>query len=350
LHAQRLRTFVKRVPYLYRCLRWSRGLFSSIALRYHQVVFFFGVAKFLRDIDLLVASGSGQIQDSFGTAWDYPFDFFIWSLAAKLTKTRFVIISVGATPLKRRLSRFFFRAALHRAEFVSLRDCGSQELVHHLGYRGKTHVYPDLAHGLRFPRSGTEPGDNGSIVGINPLPVYHLYWTKSDESLYKNYVHKVADVAQWLLENQHKVSFFPTQIRSDPVVICDIMNLLRSRLSTTDLSRIHVADCSSVDDLLLEIDGLDLVIASRFHAILFSYLLNKPTVSLSYARKIDELLAELGQLPFCLSVYEFDLEAIKQKILLAEKVGKVGDTMPSRRIAKYRNDLDRQYRTILGLV
>jgi polysaccharide pyruvyl transferase WcaK-like protein len=52
-------------------------------------------------------------------------------------------------------------------------------------------------------------------------------------------------------------------------------------------------------------------VATRFHSLIFALKLAKPTIALSYARKIDSLMADLGLSEYCLAAGSIDTEALK---------------------------------------
>ena len=53
------------------------------------------------------------------------------------------------------------------------------------------------------------------------------------------------------------------------------------------------------------------VVATRFHNLMFALKLGKPTIALSYARKIDSLMGDLGLGEYCLPAGSIDVGALK---------------------------------------
>ena len=53
------------------------------------------------------------------------------------------------------------------------------------------------------------------------------------------------------------------------------------------------------------------MVATRFHNLIFALKLAKPTIALSYARKIDSLMGDLGLGEYCLPAGSIDVEALK---------------------------------------
>ena len=107
---------------------------------------------FVRKLDLLLASGSGQLTDMCGP-WAQPYTLFRWALLAKLTRTRFVVTSVGCTAsLKTALSQYFIRTALATACYRSYRDQGSKQLLNAWRFTRDDPCDADLAFSLDLSR------------------------------------------------------------------------------------------------------------------------------------------------------------------------------------------------------
>lgn len=91
-------------------------------------------SRLIKSFDLLIVSGGGQLTEKDGP-WGFPYTIFKWVALAGLAGVSCVFLNVGAGPLTRPLSKFFARRPLLVADYVSLRDCKSQALVHDHGAR-----------------------------------------------------------------------------------------------------------------------------------------------------------------------------------------------------------------------
>jgi polysaccharide pyruvyl transferase WcaK-like protein len=60
----------------------------------------------------------------------------------------------------------------------------------------------------------------------------------------------------------------------------------------------------------LQIATFDFVITPKFHGVIFSHLLEKPVVALSYMPKIDYLMRRVGHDQYCLSIEDFDVRSL----------------------------------------
>jgi polysaccharide pyruvyl transferase WcaK-like protein len=52
----------------------------------------------------------------------------------------------------------------------------------------------------------------------------------------------------------------------------------------------------------------DFVVTSKFHGIIFSQLLRKPVIALSYHRKMEVAMRAVGQGHFCANIEHFDVD------------------------------------------
>jgi polysaccharide pyruvyl transferase WcaK-like protein len=128
-------------------------------------------------------------------------------------------------------------------------------------------------------------------------------------SLYHGYLDKLAQFSQWLLDQGYTLRVFSTEMSVDRYALEDLRARLLSRLSPELVRDIFRTPSESVKDVLNEISGFDYVVTSKFHGIIFSHMLRKPVIAISYHRKMD--VAMRGQEKFCTSVEHFDVPWLK---------------------------------------
>jgi polysaccharide pyruvyl transferase WcaK-like protein len=265
----------------------------------------------LRRLDLLIISGGGQLGELWRGPWSHPYTIFKFCLLTKLAGKKLYFLNVGAGPLEHPLSRFFARCALRLADYRSFRDDDSQQLVRSLGVKAKMHVYPDPAYGLELGDQLKSAAHGASMptVGLNPIGFCDpRIWPRKDDSLYQEYLEKVTRFSAWLLEQGYILRVFTTEISVDRYAVEDLKARLRSRLSRPELvCQVFGRASASVKDVLLEMSEFDFIVTSKFHGIIFSHLLSKPVISLSYHRKIDVAMRSIGQGHFCADIEHFDL-------------------------------------------
>jgi hypothetical protein len=56
--------------------------------------------------------------------------------------------------------------------------------------------------------------------------------------------------------------------------------------------------------------GFDFIITPKFHGVIFSHLLTKPVIALSYHPKIDDLMRAVGHSRYCLDIEHFAVDSL----------------------------------------
>lgn len=301
----KLKSALKNSPFVY---TWAKPLLEFA----REAQFWVRSYRAVRSLDLLIISGGGQLGELWRGPWSHPYTIFQFSLLTKLARKKLYFLNVGAGPLKHPLSRFFVRWAVRFADYRSFRDDDSQELVRSLGVKEDMHVYPDsvyareVADYLRtLPHTTSMP-----IVGLNPIGYCDpRIWPRKDDSVYQDYLEKLARFSAWLLEHGYILRVFTTEISVDRFALEDLENRLRARLHSPDMLRDVFRPASeNVRDVLREISECDFIVTSKYHGIIFSHLLRKPVISLSYHKKMDVAMRAVGQSRFNADVERFDFD------------------------------------------
>lgn len=301
----RLRSALKSHPLFH---AWAKPVVKLA----REALFWVRSYRVLRSLDLLIISGSGQLGELWRGPWSHPYTLFKFAVLAKLARTKLYFLNVGAGPLEHPLSRFFARWAVRIADYRSFRDHDSQALVRSLGVNGQTHVYPDPVYALDVgehvnnrPRGSSRP-----VVGLNPIGFCDpRLWPRPDEAVYQEYLEKVTRFSAWLLTHGYHLRVFTNEISVDRYAIEDLRTRLRARLSAPELlSQVFRAPSATVKDVLQEMAEFDYIVTSKFHGIIFSHLLGKPVIALTYHRKMDVAMRSVGQGHFCADIERFDVD------------------------------------------
>src|SRR5712692_3579560 len=242
----------------------------------HEAVFWVRSYRRLRSLDLLIISGGGQLCELWYGPWSHPYTIFKFSLLTKLARKKLYLLNVGAGPLEHPLSRFFARWAVRFADYRSFRDDDSRELVQGLGVKAKTHVYPDPAYALQVGNhsNGAPGASKPIIVGLNPIGFCDpRIWPRKDDSVYQEYLEKIARFSAWLLEQGYHLRVFTTESSVDRYAIGDLKARLLSRVATTELvCQVFRCPSENVSDLLRQMSEFDFILTFKFHVIIFSHL------------------------------------------------------------------------------
>jgi len=347
---RRFRTTLRSLPVVYSVLRVLKRVLTGCGELIREIGFFLSSCMKIRGFDLLIVNGSGQLCDLWGGAWLHPYALFKWALIAKVARVPFIVMSVGAGPIESALSRFFLRHALRMADYRSFRDGYSKEIAISLGVKGKNHVFPDIAFGLPVDarkRCITERSVK-MVVGVNPMAYYDpRCWPKNDPEVYRSYIRKLADTTSWLMGKGHKVVLFSSD-RMDSCAIADVEHLVRDGWVGTRSPLMERAAIASLDALILKLNDVDAVVATRLHSLLLSSLLQKPVLAISPQKKVEALMDSLGQKEFVIDIRQFTLEEFQAKFTLLEGCRETIATEIGERVSRFREELGVQFQKVLA--
>lgn len=339
---------IKKIPFLFVFLKTAYGLLNSVRLIFLEAGFIIRSYQNIKNFDILIVNGSGQLCDTWGGPWWHPYGLFRWGVIARAASVKFVVMSVGAGPLNSSLSRFFAKHAMKMASYRSFRNEDSKELVERIGVKGKNLVVPDIAFSLPvvISREGNTDRNNRPVVGVNPMAYCDpRTWPESDSEKYATYIGKLSSVVTWLLEKDYKVLLFSSD-SMDKNVIKDVRQLVDEKGYKYEQNQISEAEIWSVTDLLSNISKMEMVIGTRLHSLLLSALMFKPLLALSPHPKVDSLMAGLGLSEYSFDINGFHLEAFQEKFVLLEgKREKVSEQIKNC-IVDYQNKLDKQYQQV----
>ncbi|PYS16451.1 MAG: hypothetical protein DMG15_02220 [Acidobacteria bacterium] len=341
----RFKSSLKRARPLYRILKATRDCASMTVGVLQELAFIATSYRYVKHLDLLIIAGSHQLNDFVGGAWAFPYTLLKWTLMARLAGARVAFLSVGAGPVSSRLGKQFIRWTLALACYRSFRDERSRDLVSEIGSEGKNLFVPDLAFSLSAPEKHLSRLPSQPVIGINPLPFFDSwYWYKSDDQLYRQYVRKIASAAELAIDNGYAVWLFPTQLRADPLVIEDVRSGMSERY------RHHLLNwpVQNFEDLVAGISACRFVIATRYHGILVSLLLNTPVLALAYHGKSKDLMRLLDQDKYVLDAACWDLESLPDLFFQLDRQRRQITEQIALRLSTIRGMLAAQYDAVLG--
>jgi len=304
----RVKSILKKIPVVSAMALCARNLVRELV---HLGRSF----KILRSLDSLIIAGGGQLCELWRGPWSHPYNVFKFSVLTKLANRKLLFLNVGAGPLDSILSRVFVRCSVGLADYVSFRDVESQTLVRRVGVKRQTHVFPDSAYALDISDYDTGNAVRASrpLVGLNPIGFCDpRIWPKKDVYAYSRYLDNLAAFSLWLLSRNYGLRIFSGEVSVDVYALEDLKERLLKSLSPADVNALFVPTSANVKDLLTEMSGFDFIVTSKFHGVVFSHLLAKPVIALSYHKKIDDLMRSVGHSHHCLDIGSFDDECLKK--------------------------------------
>ncbi len=327
----------------------SASVFKRIARRLSvimpsELIFLIQSYRRLKGFDLVIVGGSGQLVDNEGGPLNHPYNHFKWSCLARLVGARFMFLSVGAGPLFTDLGKWFIKRSLLMASYRSFRDNYSKELVESFGVKEHNIVCPDQAFSIDVDSKISEQKHKKLVVGVAPIAYLDpRHWPEIDPARYWEYVEKMAAFTEWLIKSNHHVLFFHTQVNGDDLVIPDIKKVLAKKSSINIEENISEHPVHWFTEAFDAIAKTDYIVASRFHAIIFSYVMNRPSVGVSYDRKINNAMASVGQSDFALDIRTFTVDELIEKFIALKGQTEEAQKKIKTNVEQFRKQLEQQY-------
>jgi polysaccharide pyruvyl transferase WcaK-like protein len=299
------RSAVKKIP----------GVKSAILL-WHELRHCVGGYRFLRQHDLLIVSGGGQLDEEWGGAWGHPFALFKWTVLARLARVPVAFASVGACKTKSGMARFFLKHALRKAHYRSYREKNSRELVVKFFPRAsEDDLVPDIAFSLplsEMPQlADIRSRANGSkIVAISPIAYAKPgTWPHEDQRLYERYLAQMEEILLQLLKGGYFVVLVWSS-RADKSVITELLNGLRNEAKEAASTRLYVPPIENWEDLVAALREVDVLIASRLHSTILGFVAQTPTIAISFDPKVDWVMEDLGQTEYLFHIHDVAAQAV----------------------------------------
>lgn len=337
---RRLRRIARAVPFLL----WLKILVDETL---HVVRSY----RLLRKVDILVIAGGGQLDEEWGGSWGHPYALAKWSVLARAARSSVVFLSVGACRIESQLTRLFLKVALSLACYRSYRDEESRRLALGITPRADGPVVPDLAFSLPLPSIEPATRRRGAVlrVGVSPIAYGHArLWPTADQVQYERYVVELACFVTEILRSGALVTLFSSSPPDDQI-FTDLHKHLNVALDPTIRRQLSTSATSTVAELLDVLHTVDLVVASRLHSILLSFLSGKPAIAISYDRKVASLMDQLGQALYCVDIRSFKSDDLMGLLSALRMDSNVIQSATATICRKYDEVLQEQYRNITQL-
>jgi polysaccharide pyruvyl transferase WcaK-like protein/chemotaxis methyl-accepting protein methylase len=300
----------------------------------------------LKRTDMLIVPGTGVVTNAFGLSNWGPYSQFKWVLMAKLRRCKVMFVSIGAGPIYGTLGRILVKATLSLADYRSYRDEASRNYLAGIGVRsGSDPIYPDLVFSLPealLPLDPFRSTPRRRVVGLGLMESAGRYSVADPRpEAYTAYLEALVVFAKWLLERDYDIRLLLGD--ADSYVIDDFRSALRAQLGSHDEGRIIDPPSTSVGDILAEIAACDVVVATRFHNVLFSMLLDKAVMAISFHHKCSSLMHQLGLSDYCLDFNQMDADELIRQFESLERNEEAVKSTIARGTAGSRAALEEQY-------
>ena len=307
----------------------------------------------LKGSDIFIIPGTGLLTDAFGLREWGPYNLFKWTAMAKLRRSKVLFVSVGAGPIYGMLGKHFIKSALSLADFRSYRDDASMNYLKKIGFpTNSDRVYPDLVFSL--PQAVVPDHRNKQrtrpLVGIGLMENQGKYSAeKPSNAIYLAYLENLVLLVKWLLGHGYDIRLLIGDAYDQPLTE-EFKSLLTTRLAVFDDTHILHAPATSAEQLLAQLAGTDIVVATRFHNILLALLLNKPVISISFHHKCASLMEEMGLSAYCHDINHMDAGRLIEQFQDLERNAEKLKPAIRQRVEQSRRALDEQYSLIFKSV
>lgn len=304
------------LPRLFQILKALYSLASAVVRapgRFRREIgHFIAGRRFLEGAHLVLVSGGGQLDDYWGGPWGHPYALLKWGLAARSVGARYAFMGVGTCSLASRWSTWLIRRALRLAASRTYRDQTSKRLLAGMRFTHGDAVVPDLAFAFTPPRPPSSAGAVAGTpwtIGVSPIAYMRHNWPQKDAHVYQRYLSELVRFVAAMLAEGCAIHLFTTDA-ADRHSVDEIAALLEQRVDRAQMERVRKVPTETIESLFACLSRVDGVVASRLHGVLLSHLARRPVLAISYDRKVDTYMEEMGFADHCVSILRCDAAAL----------------------------------------
>jgi len=275
-----------------------------------KVIDGFRTAGWVRGHDVVIIPGMGILDPTLPLSpWSTPYAVYLLAAWGRLFGAKVALVAVGADQASAKTTQSLYNRTARLAAYVSFRDEGSRQTLRGAGVDvAAFSVHPDLVWTIPVTK---EPPEDPKLVAVGVMAYYGGQADRGRTAeVYASYTESVAEFTRWLLDSGHDVRLFYGDEGDKPALEKILAEVRSSRpgLAPGRLTPYYPTTHEEVTGLL---GPVAVVVATRLHNLMFALKLGKPTIALSYARKIDAMMADLGLGGYCLPAGPIDTEALK---------------------------------------
>ena len=239
------------------------------------------ISKWIEEYDLVLDMRAG---DSFADIYGIR-RVISMSLFTEIAHRKKVPVVMGPQtigPFTSRVGKALARRALNKSYQVFARDSISADYAREIGRQVDSRM-TDVVFCIPLP----EPAASRDI-GLN---VSGLLWESNPHVSNLEYRHHLEQLCRRLLSDGRSITLFPHVLDStDPDNDLPAVKALQNKFGRD----IDVYVPTGLDDVRSLVSSCKTVIGSRMHACLNAISVGTPAISLSYSRKFEPLLGDLG--------------------------------------------------------
>ena len=186
-------------------------------------------------------------------------------------------------------------------------------------------------------------------MGVSPIAYARPgLWPTEDAAQYERYMSELGMFVTALLTQGILVTLFSSSSPDDQL-FDDLRARIDPSLENEARARLSSRNVTSVQDLLALLHSLDFVVASRLHGLVLSFLAGKPCIALSYDRKVETLMNDVGLKAYCLDIRSFTSESLLATFLTLQTNSPLVNSKLMATCCHYDQLLQSQYRLVTEL-
>lgn len=280
----------------------------------------------LHSEDVVVVPGSGVFEETLsGPFWGLGLSLLTVALAARIKGARLAFVGIGAAYQRKALVRWMTRRTLSGVGFLTLRDEQSRDALTRAGVAaGSARVFPDIVMsqqvgpGVVAPQVRVPP----LRIGLGVLSYFDREAPEAGAEVARRDELTMAEFAGWLVGEGHEVVLL-TGDGGDEAAAWRVRVLAAQFLAPGLAERISFPSPRDFRDVMRQVERLDVVIAARFHNLVFAMLAGRPVISVGYSAKCSSLLSAAG-----LGAYATRLQSVELNDL-KERFGRLAADLPA---------------------
>jgi polysaccharide pyruvyl transferase CsaB len=237
------------------------------------------IYKELRKSDGLISGGGSLLQDATSNR---PVKYYTGIIGiAKLARKPVFIYAQGVGPIHNGANKKITKYFMERANYITLRDEESKELVQSIGVTKNIDVVPDPVMGFEIEDFESNICDK---YGENYASISVRDWSKAKV----DFLDKIAKTCDELADNGFNVVFLPMHGEYDDKTSKKVIEMMKNNAEVFPYD-------ASIEEKIICIKKCKLMIGMRLHALIFAASVNTPMIGISYDPKIDSFLKLVNQ-------------------------------------------------------
>lgn len=291
-----------------------------------KLSFYFSLARLVGRKDIFIIGGGGLLNDCYRFTMLH---FFCVSLIVRMKRGTLILCGVSVGPIRHYLSQLLLQQIAKMAKISFARDEASKKKLIDAGARA-VEIGPDLAeyNPLLTEKRGLESRvseRSRKRCGVNVVPFFKEgLWYGENSELYARYMTFMRLLVERAENEGFDVSLFTIDLKRDHAAAVDLNWQLKTR------KKIYRA--TNVSELASTVNDYDVVVATRLHACIVSYVVGTPVVAIPYQEKVSSYCATVGlQATVDLETLLEDFEAVEEVMQLIRRAGPPPDSVARTR-------------------